>query len=54
MRIIASDGPPAANGTTTVIGRDGKFSAKALLASASVAVNRARTVLRITSPAAVV
>jgi hypothetical protein len=27
MRIMASDGPPAANGTTTVMGRVGNFSA---------------------------
>src|SRR5216684_6247961 len=49
MRIIASDGPPAANGTMTVIGREGKFSARAVPPpNASMANNAAKTVLRIT------
>ena len=45
---MTSDGPPAANGTTMVIGRDGKLSARAKPPNASIAVNAARIVLRIT------
>src|SRR5260370_33983048 len=47
IRAIASDGPPAENGTMMVMGCDGKFSARAL-PKASSAVNAARTALRIT------
>ena len=49
IRAIASDGPPAENGTTMVMGCDGKLSARALPPNASIAINAARTVLRITS-----
>src|SRR6202048_5071298 len=46
IRIIASDGPLAENGTMTVIGCDGKFSASALPPNVSIA-SAARTILRI-------
>src|ERR1700687_2842056 len=46
IRIIASDGPPAENGTMTVMGCDGKFSASALPPNVSIA-SAARTILRI-------
>src|SRR5215208_5956458 len=48
IRAIASDGPPAANGTMTVMGCDGKLSARALPPNASNATSAARTFLRIT------
>jgi hypothetical protein len=48
MRIIASDGPPAANGTTMVMGCEGNFSAAgALVANADVAISAARRVFLI-------
>jgi hypothetical protein len=48
MRAIASDGPPAANGMTIVIWRDGKFSATASPANASIAANTPRMIVFIT------
>src|SRR5439155_3155501 len=48
IRVIASDGPPAENGTTMVMGCDGKLSASALPANDISAINAAKTVLRIT------
>jgi hypothetical protein len=45
-RIIASDGPPAENGTMTVMGCDGKVSANALPPNVSIA-SAARTIRRI-------
>src|SRR6202022_4569877 len=47
IRAMASDGPPAENGTTMVSGCDGKLSARALPPKASNAANAARTILRI-------
>ena len=49
IRAMASDGPPAENGTTMVMGCDGKVSANALPPNASIAINAAQIVLRITS-----
>src|SRR5262245_39481740 len=49
MRAIASDGPPAENGTTMVTGREGKFWAKAGATNARAAANTASTNLRITT-----
>src|SRR6266404_5389593 len=46
IRIIASDGPPAENGTMIVMGCDGNFSASALPPDISIA-SAARTILRI-------
>src|SRR5882757_7397028 len=46
MRHIASDGPPAENGTTMVMGRDGKFWATATLQKARIA-NTAKAIFRI-------
>jgi hypothetical protein len=39
MRVTVSPGPPAANGTMMVIGRDGKVCATALPVAASIAAN---------------
>src|SRR5713101_4285161 len=50
IRVIASDGPPAENGTTMVMGCAGKFSARALPPNAASAANAARIALRITPP----
>src|SRR6267378_2191672 len=47
IRAMTSDGPPAENGTTMVIGCDGKFSASALPPAARTA-SAARTIFRIT------
>jgi hypothetical protein len=46
-RAIASDGPPAENGTMMVMGCDGKFSASALPPDIKSPINAAQTVLRI-------
>jgi hypothetical protein len=45
---MASDGPPAENGTTMVMGCDGNVSANALPPNASIAINAAQIDLRIT------
>jgi hypothetical protein len=47
IRAIASDGPPAENGTMMVMGRDGKFWATATLPNANIANKAAKTILRI-------
>jgi hypothetical protein len=47
MRIIASDGPPAANGTMMVMGCDGKLSASALPPGVNSATKAARITFRI-------
>src|SRR5215211_9281160 len=47
IRAIASDGPPAENGTMMVMGRDGKFWAAATLLNANTAI-AARMNFRIT------
>ncbi|MGY4312726.1 hypothetical protein ACVWW1_002029 [Bradyrhizobium sp. JR3.5] len=47
MRAIASDGPPAANGTTMVIGCAGQVSAETLPVNDNIA-STARTSFRIT------
>src|SRR5712671_3135153 len=49
IRVIASDGPPAENGTTMVMGCDGKLSASALPPNDISAIDAARIVLRIMS-----
>jgi hypothetical protein len=49
IRAIASDGPPAENGTMMVMGRDGKFCAAATPPDISNAANAIQTALRITS-----
>jgi hypothetical protein len=48
IRASASLGPPAANGTTMVMGCEGKLSATALPLKASSAANMARIAFRIT------
>jgi hypothetical protein len=54
IRAIASDGPPAENGTMMVMGCDGKFSAGALPPDIKRPISAAQTVVRITpsNPAA--
>src|SRR4051794_21141741 len=48
MRAIASEGPPAENGTTMVIGCVGKVSAAAPPIVASMTANATETILLIT------
>src|ERR1700750_2613565 len=47
MRAIASDGPPAENGTMMVIGCDGNSSARTAPAKARIAIRAVQKVLRI-------
>src|SRR6185369_4674330 len=47
IRDMASEGPPAENGTMMVMGRDGKFCAAAGNANARVARTTAEIILRI-------